>query len=165
VVAEPETTLLTDPGHYRADCQLIVKSTKKRWPISPRVRRMLTSRLDAILSDPESEHRVLIQAARALLEAEKQNQNDEMAAGGIAPGRTVNNTQITINGSDVRAGVRELLNEPDYVEYLRQRTTSADCDAGLICQIREPVNGKALENGSSHGGPGPGTNGHRNGSK
>jgi hypothetical protein len=49
--------------------------------------------------------------------------------------------------------MRELTQHPDYVGYLRHRTVNADCDPRAICQIREPGNGQALENGSAHGGP------------
>ena len=59
--------------------------------------------------------------------------------------------------------LRELQRHPDYVNYLRHRTSHEDCDAGAICQIREPGGGQPLENGSAHGDPGQGTNGHRNG--
>lgn len=49
----------------------------------------------------------------------------------------INNTQINVSGGDVRAGIQELLNEPEYVEWLRQRNLAEDCDPGAICQIRE----------------------------
>lgn len=62
-----------------------------------------------------------------------------------------------------RSSIGELVANPDYVEFLRHRTLNEDCDPSAICQIREPGNGKALANGSTHGGAGPGTNGHRNG--
>lgn len=61
--------------------------------------------------------------------------------------------------------IRALLEEQEYVDFLRQRTGYEDCDAGALCQIRESGNGKPLANGSAYGGPGPGTNGHRNGSE
>ena len=57
----------------------------------------------------------------------------------------------------------ELLAQQDYVEFLRHRTSVEDCDAGAICQTREPGNGKPLANGQAYGGAGPGTNCHRNG--
>lgn len=61
-------------------------------------------------------------------------------------------------------GLESLLENADYAEWLRQRASLEDCDARAICQVREPANGKPLANGKAHGGAGPGTNGHSNGS-
>lgn len=67
------------------------------------------------------------------------------------------------NTSESRLAVEQLHADPDYVEYLRYRTVTADCDPGAVCQIREPGHDGAVENGTPPGGSGPGTNGHRNG--
>lgn len=92
---------------------------------------------------------------------------------GAAPEKYRERVEATVSGSMEHSGaiahnvngLDVLLGEPEYVNYLRQRTRIEDCDAGAICQIRESGNGQAMANGKAHGDPGPGTNGHRNGSK
>lgn len=92
---------------------------------------------------------------------------------GAAPDKYRERLDATVKGSMDHSGaivhnisgLDTLLAEPNYVNYLRERTRIEDCDAGLICQIREPGNGQAVANGQAHGDFGPGANGHRNGSE
>lgn len=95
---------------------------------------------------------------KVVLEAARLEQNERQ---GPASGN-VTNQQINIYGH-VREAAGELLKSDGYSEFIRSRAAQLDTDAGAVCQIREPSNGHAVENGTSHGGPRPGTNGHRNG--
>jgi len=91
---------------------------------------------------------------------------------GAAPDKYRERMDTNVNGKVELSGeithkhsLEALLGQTDYVGYLRHRTSHEDCDSGAICQIREPGNGKPVENGTPHGGAGPGANGHRNGSE
>lgn len=159
--------LFTDPTHMRQDLTLLKRALVEEWPLTEK-----TLRIGVKVAEDVAEHgkdeRARIKAVEVLAILKGQNQKMLLAALGLSEvtnNTQINNTQINVNGGDVREGVKQLLSEPDYVEYVRQRTVATDSDAGLVCQIREQGHGEALENGSSHGGVGPGTNGHRNGSK
>ena len=69
------------PGNT-SDTRLIERAIKKRWPISEEFRAAVVTQLVRILADPTSSRREKTSAARALLSAEHQNQQDEFA---IAP--------------------------------------------------------------------------------
>lgn len=54
----------------------------------------------------------------------------------------------------------EMLNEPEYLEFQRQRALIADSHA---CLVRANGESRAVEDGKAPGNPGPSTNGHSNG--
>lgn len=64
---------------------------------------------------------------------------------------------------ETRVSVRQLHDDPDYIEYLRHKALDRDCDPGAVCLLRHEGNGQPVANGKAPGHPGPGTNGHRNG--
>jgi hypothetical protein len=49
----------------------------KRWPIEPEYRQAMIEKLAAIISSPSSSTKEVTDASRALLAAERQNQQDE----------------------------------------------------------------------------------------
>lgn len=49
----------------------------QRWPINPKMREGIIGALARVLTDPNASHREKTSAAKALLAAEKQNQEDE----------------------------------------------------------------------------------------
>jgi len=60
------------------DVNMIVRAFKQRWPMSPEYREAIVKSLMATAIDPNgTDKRAKIAAAKALLEAEKQNQADE----------------------------------------------------------------------------------------
>jgi len=50
----------------------------ERWPISPQVRQAIINRLLKVMADPSSSKREIVSAAKALMAAEKQNQEDQL---------------------------------------------------------------------------------------
>lgn len=50
---------------------------EQRWPISPKYREAMITRLVRIIADPSSSTKEVTDASRALLAAERQNQQDE----------------------------------------------------------------------------------------
>lgn len=132
---------------------------RRRWKLTKQAKEAAMMAMLNNLSDDDA--RVRNGAVANLIRMEGQNQKDHHKA------IDKKLPDLHEHGGTVehRHGLSNLMSEPDYVGYLRNRTSNQDCDAGLVCQIREPGNGKALENGTSHGGPGPGANGHRNGSE
>ena len=140
---------------------LIERALRQGWPIPQRRRQKITERQCDIAEDPQSSPREATSAARCLAMMSSEN-----AAIALKLLDKVVPDQHEIGGSvEHRVGLQTLLEDPDYVRYLRDRTVNQDCDAGAVCQIRESGNGAAVENGAPHGDPGQGTNGHRNGSE
>lgn len=64
------------PGEIR-DTRMIQKAFEQRWPIKPEYRSALLARMMRIVADPSSSPREATAAAKALIAAEKQNQDDE----------------------------------------------------------------------------------------
>lgn len=132
---------------------------RRRWRLNKAAKRQAIAITLANLDDEDG--RVRNSAVANLLKMEAQNQGDQhKSMDKNMPDKHEHSGTI-----DHRHGLSTLLSEAEYVGYLRNRTSHEDSDAGLICQVREPGNGKPMENGSAHGDPGQGTNGHRNGSK
>lgn len=61
--------------------------------------------------------------------------------------------------------IHALLANPEYVEYLRQRSIAEDCNTSDVRQICESGNGDAVENGTAHGEVGSGVDSDRDGSQ
>lgn len=61
------------------DTRLLAKALMQRWPIKPEYRAAIVQKLMKVLADPESSPREVTAAAKALMAAEKQNQEDEIA--------------------------------------------------------------------------------------
>lgn len=55
----------------------MAKALTQRWPVSPEIRRMIVGRLIKVMADPQASPREITSAAKALMSAEKQNQEDE----------------------------------------------------------------------------------------
>jgi len=58
---------------------MIQKAFEQRWPIEPMHKKAIVHRLLRIIADPQSSPREITAAAKALIAAEKQNQDDEHA--------------------------------------------------------------------------------------
>lgn len=56
---------------------LIEIEISKRWPIAPEYRKAMIEKLASIISSPSSSTKEVTDASRALLAAERQNQQDE----------------------------------------------------------------------------------------
>jgi hypothetical protein len=141
--------------------RMLERALREQWPIPDEYREPIVKRQVKIAIDPDSSSREATSAARCIVSM--QSQNNEIALKAldkISPDQHEHHGTI-----EHRHGLAELLAEQDYVGYLRNRTGNQDSDPRLVCQIREPGNGKPVENGEAHGGAGPGANGHRNGSE
>jgi hypothetical protein len=64
------------PGEIR-DIRMIQKAFEQRWAIRPDYKAALLKRMMLIVADPNSTPREATAAAKALIAAEKQNQDDE----------------------------------------------------------------------------------------
>jgi hypothetical protein len=138
--------------------RLLERALREHWPIPNKYRKPVVDRQVKIAIDPGSSAREATSAARCLASMSSDNAAIVLKLlDKVAPDQHAH----TID--DNTASIEKLLTEAEYVEFLRNRTSHEDCDSGAICQIRQSVNGKALENGSAYGGSGPGANGHRNG--
>lgn len=56
---------------------MIARAVQERWPIKPEFREALVKRLTRIIADPNSSPREVTAASKALISAEKQNQDDQ----------------------------------------------------------------------------------------
>ena len=61
------------------DTRMMAKSVQQRWPMSSAVRDVVIQKLIQVMASKESSPREITAAARALMSAEKQNQEDEHA--------------------------------------------------------------------------------------
>lgn len=61
------------------DTRLLAKALMQRWPIKPEYRAAIVTKLMQVVASPESSPREVTAAAKALMAAEKQNQEDEIA--------------------------------------------------------------------------------------
>lgn len=59
------------------DTRMMARALEQRWPINDKVRKAIIGRLVQIVADPSSSPREVTAAAKGLLSAEKQNQDDE----------------------------------------------------------------------------------------
>ena len=59
------------------DTRLLARALMQRWPIKDEYREAIIKRLVKIVADPSSSPREVTAAAKGLLSAEKQNQDDE----------------------------------------------------------------------------------------
>lgn len=64
------------PSEVR-DIRMIAKAVEQRWPVGNDQRKALVERLMRVITDPESSPREVTAAAKALISAEKQNQDDQ----------------------------------------------------------------------------------------
>lgn len=58
------------------ETRMMAKAVEQRWPISENARKAIISQLLKIIADGSSSKREITSAARALIAAEKQNQQD-----------------------------------------------------------------------------------------
>ena len=56
---------------------MIAKALTQRWPVKPEYRELLVKKLMKVIADPMSSPREITAAAKAIMAAEKQNQEDE----------------------------------------------------------------------------------------
>jgi len=59
------------------DTRLLARSVTQRWPMSPEIRKMVVAKLLKVMTSGEASPREITSAAKALMSAEKQNQEDE----------------------------------------------------------------------------------------
>lgn len=63
-------------GHDRADARMVGTAMRQRWPISDAIRVKLADRLSGIVLDSEDD-RTVVAAAKALIDADKLNLEQE----------------------------------------------------------------------------------------
>ena len=59
---------------------MMAKCLIQRWPITPEQRQEIVEQLLSVVSDPNTKTREKLAAAKALIDADGQNQKDEQAA-------------------------------------------------------------------------------------
>jgi len=59
------------------DTRLMAKAVEQRWPMTAGIRRGIITKLIQVMASPDSSPREVTSAAKALMAAEKQNQEDE----------------------------------------------------------------------------------------
>ena len=96
-------------------------------------------------------------AAKIVVAMESQNQSDEQHADPKGDNTTVN-VGVSVSVGEI---IQRMNDDPDYIEYLRQRAVAEDCNAGYV---RESSEQRPLEDGAAPGIPGPSLNGHHSGS-
>ena len=146
---------LTPPQAIR-DTRLRERAIKERWPIREDIRPAIMDRMSQIAIDPKSSEREATSATKAILYADKMNQEEELNAQGTT-------IHMKHSGGVATADVTQILSDPDYLEWKREQALRQDTDAGAVCQDGIAGNGKAVENGTPSSDSGQGSNGHGNG--
>jgi hypothetical protein len=59
------------------ETRMIARALTQRWPIKPEYRNLIVNQLMKVIASPDASPREKTAAAKALLSAEKQNQDDE----------------------------------------------------------------------------------------
>lgn len=119
-------------------------SPRRRWKLTKQAKQEAISVTLSNLHDDDG--RVRNTAVANLLKMEGQNQADEHK---VIDKKLPD--QHTIGGPiEHRHTANELLQQPDYVEWLRQR--ERDSDPRLICTNGHAGNGKPLDDGSARNG-------------
>ena len=157
-----------DEKRHQADIRLAARAVKWRWPVPEDSKSVIIERLltvvkkeavavmtkegPAELDGPADSN--AIAAARVLVAMEGQNQSDEQHD----KGETVNHRH---SGSVGLVELRqEILNDPRYLEYARERIDTSLGDTGGVCVVGEQGQ---VEAGPAPENTGPGDNGHANG--
>lgn len=171
-----QTTLLEETNLTKQDAKLIERAVRERWPIGRRIKQTVIHRLRDIVEKREvtvmgkegpfeveaPADSNSVAAARVLVAMVGQNQADEerVEKRGQPKDQINVNVGVQTNINVAPLITRELLNDPDYLDYERQRASQADIDPGIVRPVRQPG---ALEISPPPNLPRPGNNGHANG--
>lgn len=124
-------------------CQLVAAAIRQRWPIPPEARAALPEAMCriALNEDGRQSTRQQIRAMRVILAMDAQNQRDEHRAmrGQQFHPDAPDGLLIELPPKESLPGdvIRELLNDPRYIEFCRQN--DADCDPDLVGKALPPV--------------------------
>lgn len=129
-----------DDHHSRADSRLIARAIRARWEVDPKYAQPLLNRQVRIALGEDD--RNAIAAFRAILESQKVElaiQEHENPT-----------TQKHEHTHQVAVAVvrQELLNDPDYLEFQRQRAIEQDVQSSAVCA--GVISGQ-VENGQAPG--------------
>ena len=131
------------------------------WGIKQEWRETMARLIVTKAVDPNSSTRTLVTCARMLKEMNSQDMAimfklmDKVVADKVDHGQE----------DQARMDIGLLLENPEYVEHLRQQAVLEDSHASNAGSLSDAGNYATLANGSTSQHPGPGTNGHRNGSQ
>jgi hypothetical protein len=124
---------------------------RQQWPITQ------TDKIQAVevtVKNMDDENkRVVNQAVRNLVAMNAQNMEQEQRDNPQAH-RVLHHHSGTVGITAVR---QELLNDPAYLEFQRQRAVAEDANAGAVCPPRQQG---AVEDAAPPDLPGPSANGH-----
>lgn len=138
------------PGKY--NMALVRRAIRNGYPIKKETRQKLIEQMETVMECGESD-RDKIAAARVIVAADSVNVKRESAA---MPQQHEHEHHHT--GAVVHATVRgELMNDPTYLEYLRNH--QGDGDSSPVCE----GGGRTLEVSAAPEVPGQSANGHLNG--
>ena len=130
------------------DTRMLERALRERWPIPEQYREAIVSRQVRIAVDPGSSAREATSAARCVVSMEGHNLADEHkridkrlpdlhAVGGLV---------------EHRVTVAELLEHPEYVEWLREQERQADSLPSDASQNGHAGNGQPVADGPSRHG-------------
>ena len=135
------------------DIRLYRRAIQEGWNVPGASKKVIVDELTRIVlqierdgSKRDVDPRNIIQASKALIAADS---NDVRIQLGAEDKGVHVNVGVQTN---VVMPTRDLLNEPGYLDYLRNRASAADSDAGPVCESGEPG---AVEGGASPNGDRP----------
>ena len=144
------------------DIRLIGAALRNRWQLPDEAFTSLPDAMLGIALDTNMEPRVRVGSARVFTAMHGQNEDADRPDGVPDPSVNVTvNNQVNIVEA-TNAAAKGMLNEPEYLDYLRDCAVTDD--AGLICQNGQPEHAPAVANGQTPVVHRPGNNGHAHGS-
>jgi hypothetical protein len=162
--APPVSTGETEIQATRGDMALVKYAVRQRWPISDEVRKDLVSQMSSVMKNSQND-RDRVAAAKVIALADDINLKDEglrhqrrvakeerlNKSNGNSASNSGPSVVVQVAGQNVAVGVdatrvmrEELLRDPDYLGYLRNRVIEGNSNPGAV---RESGVGGPVENG------------------
>lgn len=149
---------LKDEEAMKEDLQAVTSAVVGRWKIPERYQHVVPTVLLKLIEDSEAPIDIRLKAATLVARLHGQNQDDEHKR----IDKSLPDLHQLDAKIDVAKGVKELLQDPDYLDYQREKAVERDSNAG---SLREVGVGGQMANGSSSRLGGSGANGHSNGAE
>jgi hypothetical protein len=144
------------PGKY--NMKMAAKAIKEGWPITPAMKQLLINQMILVVGKSPN-NRDKTAAARVIISADAINARREQTAQEAETGGNTFNLNVAKVENPVVSLRQELLNDPEYLEFLRSRSEDGESGAVREVHLSGPV-----EDAQPPEGAGPGHHGNTPGS-
>lgn len=148
-----ELTVLSNPNEARGDLQLINRSIREQWPITPDVKAKVVKGLSGLVTkgagaDDVGKNAQAIRAASVLVQADRSNIARERGTPSRIPPATspvtiTNNVAVKAEATASSATVQDVLElmqqDSSYLDYLRDRAALKDGSPGIVATLAPAI--------------------------